>query len=220
MLGYTLPQHFQYAGHVFSVKVPFDKVLRMFEIVEDNNFDDEEKVNILLELFLSRTSNFRVFCVHRFSPIQLQEILQQIFQEFIEGPKRPKLGSSTPLMDFTQDWDYIYSSFVQAYNIDLFQVQGKLDWRLFTALLSGLPKNTKIKEVQQIRGEKIPEPTKYNQEQIRALQEAKLYYRLNFSEEKQEQIFQEGVNQLAENLLQQARRNSSGTASESPVPKV
>ena len=53
--------------------------------------------------------------------------------------------------DIRYDGDYIYSSFLQAYGIDLFDVQGELHWRKFNALLSGLPEGTKLMEVIKIR---------------------------------------------------------------------
>ena len=53
--------------------------------------------------------------------------------------------------DIRYDGDYIYSSFLQAYGIDLFDAQGKLHWRKFNALLSGLPEGTKLMEVIKIR---------------------------------------------------------------------
>ncbi|HFU1090267.1 TPA: Gp15 family bacteriophage protein [Streptococcus suis] len=49
------------------------------------------------------------------------------------------------------DGDYIYSSFLQAYQIDLIEVQGILHWQKFYALLNGLPSDTKFAEVIKIR---------------------------------------------------------------------
>ncbi len=40
---------------------------------------------------------------------------------------------------------------MQAYNIDLIEEQGKLHWKKFNALLSGLPDGTKFVEVMKIR---------------------------------------------------------------------
>ena len=53
--------------------------------------------------------------------------------------------------DIRYDGDYIYASFLQAYNMDLFDMQGRLHWRKFNALLSGLPEGTKLMEVIKIR---------------------------------------------------------------------
>lgn len=56
-----------------------------------------------------------------------------------------------PLFSLKYDGVYIYSSFLQAYNIDLIEAQGKLHWQKFNALLNGLPSNTKFAEVLKIR---------------------------------------------------------------------
>ncbi|MEG2451128.1 MAG: Gp15 family bacteriophage protein, partial [Clostridia bacterium] len=69
-----------------------------------------------------------------------------------------------------------YSSFVQAYNIDLIDMRNKLDWRKFYSLFLGLPESTKMREVMSIRARHIPFPTKNNQEEIRSLNELKAYW--------------------------------------------
>ena len=48
----------------------------------------------------------------------------------------------------------IYSSFMQAYGIDLIDAQNSLHWKKFNALLNGLPSDTKFAEVLKIRSYK------------------------------------------------------------------
>lgn len=56
-----------------------------------------------------------------------------------------------PLFSLKYDGDYIYASFLQAYNIDLIEVCDSLHWQKFNALLNGLPNGTKFVEVLKIR---------------------------------------------------------------------
>ena len=63
------------------------------------------------------------------------------------------------LYSLKYDSDYIFASFFQAYNIDLIEMQGKLHWKKFNALLGGLPEDTKFMEVIKIRSYK---PSKHD----------------------------------------------------------
>ena len=70
--------------------------------------------------------------------------------------RKPKTQKGEPeakerTFSLKYDADYIYSSFFQAYKIDLIEVQGNLHWQKFKALLNGLPDNTKFIEVIKIR---------------------------------------------------------------------
>ena len=55
------------------------------------------------------------------------------------------------LIDFEQDAEYIYASFLQAYGINLLEVQNKLTWTEFKALLNALPDNTIMQQIIEIR---------------------------------------------------------------------
>jgi len=108
------------------------------------------------------------------------------------------------VFDFNQDADYIFASFFMDYGIDLVEEKGKLDWRKFISLFSGLSDRTKIREVMSIRSREIPTPTKHNKEQIEALLKAKSYYALEMTEEEKEEKFQQGLDKLARTLEQRA----------------
>ena len=96
----------------------------------------------------------------------------------IEGnvlPKKPKDDPDSdekPLFSIKYDGEYIFSSFMQAYHIDLIEEQGKLHWQKFNALLAGLPDGTKFVEVMKIRAWK-PQKGESNKEKqrMRKLQE-------------------------------------------------
>ena len=55
------------------------------------------------------------------------------------------------LIDFEVDAQEIYASFVQAYNINLFEAQGRLTWPEFIALLNGMPEGTAVSQLVEIR---------------------------------------------------------------------
>lgn len=76
--------------------------------------------------------------------------------DFYSGGMPTGKGKGTKgkrIYDFSVDEPYIYASFLQAYNMDLRQVQ--LHWWDFKALLSALPQETVFEKVIQVRGAEI-----------------------------------------------------------------
>ncbi|MGT2866615.1 Gp15 family bacteriophage protein [Streptococcus fryi] len=114
--------------------------------------------------------------------IQVTRAIDEVDRYDIEGnvlPKKPKDDPDSddkPLFNVKYDGEYIFSSFMQAYNIDLIEQQGELHWQKFNALLSGLPDNTKFVEVMKIRAWKPSKGDSSKEKQkMRDLQE---YYAL------------------------------------------
>ena len=81
-----------------------------------------------------------------------------------------------PLIDLDQDAEFLYSSFIQAYGINLIREQGKLHWYEFKALLNGLPENTIIKQIIHIRSY---EPGEHDSKEYKKqMQDLQDFYRL------------------------------------------
>ena len=88
-------------------------------------------------------------------------------------PPKKKHTDDTKTMDFEQDAALIYAAFLQTYGIDLYAVRNQMDWRIFVALLKGIPENTELSRVIKIRGMKVPERTKENSEYVDSIIKAK-----------------------------------------------
>ncbi|KXT69321.1 Phage protein [Streptococcus gordonii] len=90
-------------------------------------------------------------------------------------PQKPNNDSDKddkPLFSIKYDGEYIFASFMQAYQMDLIEEQGKLHWKKFNALLSGLPDGTKFVEVMKIRAWKPSKGDSSQEKQrMRKLQE-------------------------------------------------
>jgi hypothetical protein len=80
------------------------------------------------------------------------------------------------IYDLDIDADRIYSSFMFDYGINLFEMQGKLQWNEFNALLIGLSEETQFKKVVHIRTWKPDKHT--SQEQKREMNKLKRKYRI------------------------------------------
>ena len=162
----------------YALDLSFDTVLKMFEMMRDEDIPEYVKPHFAIRMLISKslTGNTREEKAESFnndfenySIEEMSKVFKSVFEEHISlsdvednhveydlagNPMKTTASDDTKQRapyDIRYDGDYIYSSFLQAYGIDLFDVQGELHWRKFNALLSGLPEGTKLMEVIKIR---------------------------------------------------------------------
>ena len=146
----------------FPLNLSFDNVLRLFEMWRDDDVPEFVKPHFGIRILTGET-------LEDFTVEEMSEIFNEVFEEHISlsdvednhveydlagNPMKTTASNGKQEQspyDIRYDGDYIYASFLQAYGIDLFDVQGELHWRKFNALLSGLPEGTKFMEVVKIR---------------------------------------------------------------------
>lgn len=146
----------------FPLNLSFDNVLRLFEMWRDEDVPEFVKPHFGIRILTGE--NLEDFTVE-----EMSEVFNEVFEEHISlstvednhveydlagNPMKTTASNGKQEQapyDIRFDGDYIYASFLQAYGIDLFDVQGKLHWKKFNALLSGLPEGTKFMEVIKIR---------------------------------------------------------------------
>lgn len=188
MLAHGLPDRITYKDRTYRINLAFDVVLRVFEVTRDKLLDPAEQVGIALEMLAGRKAARR--------PIEDQvELFKRIVSGYISSNGSDDTGPR--VFDFEQDAEYIIAAFRQAYNIDLIEMRGRLDWRIFIALFKGLPDGTRMREIMNVRGRPVPVSTKHNQEEIRALQKAKAFYALKIDPEEAEKTFQAALDKFA-----------------------
>lgn len=162
----------------YALDLSFDTVLKMFEMMRDEDIPEYVKPHFAIRMLISKSlaGNTREEKAESFnndfenySIEEMSKVFKSVFEEHISlsdvednhveydlagNPMKTTASDDTKQRapyDIRYDGDYIYSSFLQAYGIDLFDVQGELHWRKFNALLSGLPEGTKFMEVIKIR---------------------------------------------------------------------
>lgn len=156
------------------VNPAFDVVLEIQNLYRESELTDFEKINCALKMLVKNDWNLK-----KYTPTEKISLLEEIYKKCINVKKRPQTKKSAlPVLDFEEDGDYIYASFMQEYGIDLIDQQGKLPWRKFLWLFNGLGADTKIKQVMHIREMEIPQFNGKNQKQIQEIQELKSYYAL------------------------------------------
>ena len=146
----------------FPLNLSFDNILRLFEMWRDEDVPEFVKPHFGIRILTGET-------LEDFTVEEMSEVFNEVFEEHISlstvednhveydlagNPMKTTASNGKQEQapyDIRYDGDYIYASFLQAYGIDLFDVQGKLHWKKFNALLSGLPEGTKFMEVVKIR---------------------------------------------------------------------
>jgi hypothetical protein len=203
---------FEYDGRSFSVRLAFDNVLLLLELLQDNDFNYAEKIDISLELMINeykaiQNESIEVkFNLFKFILKEFLEIdLEQPAEENPPAANQPAASTPKKTYCFTQDAGIIYASFFRSYQIDLFEVRGKLHWKKFLQLLLHMDDKSKFKEVINIRTMKVPKPTKYNAEYRKDIQKMKRIYALEDTRTEQEKLQEMNakLNALAEHLKKQ-----------------
>ena len=131
----------------FDINPAFDIILEVQRLYKEESLTDYEKIQQALSMLVRNRWNLRLL-----KPAEQLKLMQDITSRYIEVEKRPQIKKSpVSVLDFERDGDYIYASFMQAYQIDLIDEQGKLPWKKFLYLFNGLPADTKIKQIMRIR---------------------------------------------------------------------
>lgn len=154
-LNTPLVTSFTYNNQEYDIDLTFDNVLNVFDYINNNEYRDHEKARICLALLLKKDIDY----------IYAIDMWNYIYEKFIKIERKQPIeydrkGNPMPVqdddddeqfIDLEQDAEYIYSSFRQAYNINIYDEQGKMHWLEFQSLLSGLPSDTMMQRIIQIR---------------------------------------------------------------------
>lgn len=202
----------------YALDLSFDTVLKMFEMMRDEDIPEYVKPHFAIRMLISnslegetREEKAKAFndAFEDYSIEELSKVFKSLFEEHISladvkdnhveydlagNPMKTTASNGKQEQapyDIRFDGDYIYASFLQAYGIDLFDVQGKLHWKKFNALLSGLPEGTKFMEVVKIRKWKPQkgDSTEYKEEMRRLQKDYALPYEIIEEEEEYEEEF-------------------------------
>ena len=188
-LYYKLDDTVEINGNQYQVNTAFDNILKIIDMTNDKRLADAYKIRLGLQMFFGKETDLIQL------PFEEQIIIfNQVFSDYINQGKEQEIetdlaGNPLPanykkdkenFYSLKHDAEYIYASFQQAYGIDLIEEQGKLHWYKFQALLSGLPDDTKFKQVVSIRAWK--KPTKADTEEKQMNQLKKVYALPNESE--------------------------------------
>lgn len=183
-----LPEEIKIDGKEYRLNLFFDTVLLFFDLMNDDDFDDFSKIEIAFDMFVEHNEEFDFEVKF--------ETVKAISEQFVNSEDGEQTGSGKIHYDLKQDAEYIYSSFLQEYNIDLIEKQGELHWYKFRALLNGLRDDTRFKEIVGIRAAELP-TGKGMEEERKRLTKLKNLYALKKDQRTREEELDELFNVLA-----------------------
>lgn len=152
-LNERLINDFKFKNKTYSINLAFDRVLDMQDIHQDKVLLDDDKIDLMLQAL-------NIECEKDIRAELLEYVLYNIItpeddseQEYdLLGNLMKKVkDDSERTIDFIQDASLIYSAFRQTYGINLFNEYGRLHWYEFIALLEGVPEDTLLYQVRNIR---------------------------------------------------------------------
>lgn len=145
---------FEFKGEIFNVDMAFDNILLLFEMFDDEEIEDHEKVFLTFQMLIFEHEHLK-FDTYE----EAYELFKYLLREFlyIDLDNQSSDGQSKVKMyDYQKDAELIFASFFAVYNMDLAQQQGKLHWKKFQALLTHLDDNSPFKKVIGYRVMKVP----------------------------------------------------------------
>ena len=166
-LSKSCPREVDVGGVCYALNLSFDRVLAAFELLCSDEYTADDAFDILFDWFVIKPSPKDTHT--------RAVVVNEIFDRLINFDKSSKSDESETI-SFSQDAPYIYAAFRQAYGIDLFAEQGRLQWWEFMALLSAIPSDTRLCDIIDIRTRDIPPYNGKNQKQIDGLLKLKARY--------------------------------------------
>ena len=164
-------------GKIYQINMTFNNIMDFLEIMDNQNISDIEKIHFGLHQLLGE--------IPELEPADLLKVFDEIIVNFIQEEKievpvdlagNPMpVKKEKPVQDLKHDAPYIFVSFKEAYGIDLIEEQDKLDWRLFKIYLRELPDDSRLKQIIQIRVQKLPSGKHATKERERLAKLKRIY---------------------------------------------
>lgn len=192
-----LNNSFVYNNINIKLNLLFERVLLFFDLVDDNNFDDCEKIEIGFNLLCKNTESSLTIDDKN----EIIKIISKEYLDFLPINSCNDNDSGSKSFDFMKDFPFLYASFVKDYGIDLYDEFERMDWRKFISLFHGLSDDTVIKKIINIRTKKVPKLTKDNKEYVESLIKTKNLYRLEVPKEKREENFKKSILDFAKKFM-------------------
>lgn len=187
-LADPFPTSVEYLGREYPFNASFDRILEAFSMYKAPEYTPAQKLDYVTYLLLGDDAPRDPY------------LIDAIFKSLTAGEKG---GKGPRVLDFEQDADAIFASFLQVYGIDLQQARGKMHWCAFSAALKGLLQGPRcpLSELVWIRTCPVPKPNKSNHNEIQALMRAKAACRLKLSEDEERQQYERSLRDVARSMM-------------------
>jgi hypothetical protein len=166
---------FKWNGYPLELNDSFDNVLLFLELLDDEDYTGEQKMLIGCEMIVededfvdslphAEQTDLTITAFRFITDIDLLEESEEAYTE--------------PSMDFEQDAERIYSSFLEQYHIDLIDQQGIMSWSKFSALLKNVGSETALGQAIHHRTCEVPKKTQHNGDEVSHIRKLKREFQL------------------------------------------
>ncbi len=193
LLNLPPPDTVEVNDRIYKINLAFNRVLSVLDLLKDDSWSTAQAYDIIYD-WLVVSPRLCVF------PEEKIMVVEAIFEKYLVSENSSD-NKKPPVLSFSQDAEYIYAAFREAYGINLFAEQDRLSWWEFTALLGSLPGSTRLSQIVRIRDMDIPHFNGKNGEEIDRIAKLKAEYAIRNSEKP---ASQEGLNSLFDMLKAQA----------------
>lgn len=176
-------------GVDYPVDFSFNRVLANMELSQDVNISDRTKVQLYLRNYLRMTKlelSETKWSIKKMSEIYMMITMMLFKEEVAQVNKKQNKKNDKSVYSFSEDADFIFSSFLKDYQINLLDCRDNMHWDEFKALFVSLSQDTKMAEVMRIRQWKKGEHD--SKEYCARMTELQQVYALKQSQEEYETI--------------------------------
>lgn len=189
-LSDRLEDEIEVGGETYRLNLSFDNVLSFFDLMDDDYLLDADKIEIAFYMFVETNEDFDFETKFKTVDVIVNKFILDLedagdAEEERRASGEQVSGTTRKYYDLKKDAQFIYASFMQEYGIDLIDMQGKLRWEKFKALLVGLRDDTKFREVIGIRAMELPKG-KGMEEERRRIRKLKRIYALDQDQQAKE----------------------------------
>ena len=196
-----LPYKITVGNKKYRLNPTFDRVIEAFDVLKADEWTEAQKIDYILWLLVKT----------KVKPGKKADVLNETLKLLVGSDEKEV---KKRVFDFSQDFPYILSAFLQTYNINLLHrrkwYEKPLHFWEFLSLFQGLPNNTKFNEVLDIRVRPLPKASKYNKDEITQLLKLKRAYSLIKTEEEKEEEKNETLKNVFTFLSKKAERGNNG----------
>jgi len=164
----------EHKGVEIELNLYYNDVLKCFELIEDDTFEEIEKIVILFRILVREYEKYDSFDIYDRS-----SVVNKAFDIIKDDKKGNK--SDEPEVEpynFTHDAERIYASYLAEYDIDLLEQQKKMSWLKFIALFNSLSEESPIMKAVSYRLMDIPKAKEASREERERIKKLKKIYEL------------------------------------------
>lgn len=167
------PEFIEINNEKHKINTDFKVALACFEALEDEELNDIARIYAIVSLLLGVEKDGRIE-VPQFNNEDLEKVVKLLIKYLSCNEDKEQNTSNKKDMDFQQDKEYIYASFLTDYQIDLESTE--MHWWKFCNLLRGLTDKCILNRVRDIRNTDLSEykDSKTREKLVKAMKSVEL----------------------------------------------